>query len=192
MKQKLAALLALLLVLTAAACAAKNAPQPPQTAQPAAPVQSEQPDGPAASEQTPNSVLPSDTSPVPSGGEVGLAVEFTDEPLCQQADIEEIVSYEITVPQLTLESAEASQRINDGFVRLADSLISYAQQTVYPMAQQKQAIGFLESSYTVTAENGQIAVAFTVTERYSSEDGQTVQTNDYLFDAATGARIYEE
>ncbi len=127
-------------------------------------------------------------------GEAGAdeSVQFDDEPLTLAADIEEIVSYSIRVPQVTLDSAAAAQHINDGFAELADSLVRYAQETVYKTAQEKQTIGFFDADYSITADGGQLRVKLTLTERYAGEDTVSTSSNTYLFDAATGERIITE
>ena len=194
MKQLTAVLAALLLAAMLAACA--HTPEPVQTQPAPAPAVSEpqqqtpeqqpaaQPDEPAQPEQDEVPAEPSEPQP--------YAGTFFDEPLTLRADIEEVVSYEITVPQVTLDNEDAAQYINDGFVALADSFVAYAQETVYETAQEKQTIGYLAGAYSITMDGAQLVVEYTVTERYAGEDLESISTRVYRFDAATGERISTE
>ena len=203
MKQLTAVLAALLLAVILAACAHTAEPVQPQAepapavsepqqqmpeqhpaAQPDEPAQPEQPDASAQPEQ--DDVPAESSEPQPYGG------TFFDEPLTLRADIEEVVSYEITVPQVTLDNENAAQYINDGFVALADSFVAYAQETVYETAQEKQTIGYLAGAYSITMDGAQLVVEYTVTERYAGEDLESISTRVYRFDAATGERIITE
>lgn len=194
MKQLTAVLAALLLAAMLAACA--HTPEPVQTQPAPAPAVSEpqqqtpeqqpaaQPDEPAQPEQDEVPAEPSEPQP--------YAGTFFDEPLTLRADIEEVVSYEITVPQVTLDNEDAAQYINDGFVALADSFVAYAQETVYETAQEKQTVGYLTGAYSITMDGAQLVVEYTVTERYAGEDLESISTRVYRFDAATGERISTE
>ena len=194
MKQLTAVLAALLLAAMLAACA--HTPEPAQTQPAPAPAVSEpqqqtpeqqpaaQPDEPAQPEQDEVPAEPSEPQP--------YAGTFFDEPLTLRADIEEVVSYEITVPQVTLDNEDAAQYINDGFVTLADSFVAYAQETVYETAQEKQTVGYLAGAYSITMDGAQLVVEYTVTERYAGEDLESISTRVYRFDAATGERISTE
>lgn len=194
MKQLTAVLAALLLAAMLAACA--HTPEPVQTQAEPAPAVSEpqqqtpeqqpaaQPDEPAQPEQDEVPAEPSEPQP--------YAGTFFDEPLTLRADIEEVVSYEITVPQVTLDNEDAAQYINDGFVALADSFVAYAQETVYETAQEKQTVGYLAGAYSITMDGAQLVVEYTVTERYAGEDLESISTRVYRFDAATGERISTE
>ena len=194
MKQLTAVLAALLLAAMLAACA--HTPEPVQTQPAPAPAVSEpqqqtpeqqpaaQPDEPAQPEQDDVPAEPSEPQP--------YAGTFFDEPLTLRADIEEVVSYEITVPQVTLDNEDVAQYINDGFVALADSFVAYAQETVYETAQEKQTVGYLAGAYSITMDGAQLVVEYTVTERYAGEDLESISTRVYRFDAATGERIITE
>lgn len=115
--------------------------------------------------------------------------DYIDEPLTYAADIEEIVSYTITIPQLTLENEDAAAYINDGFCAMADSLIEYAQTTVYETAMQNGTLGFLTGDYSLTQADGRIYVAYTRTVRYASDEQEQRGTRTFCFDLATGERI---
>lgn len=193
MKQKLAALLALIFIVTMAACAKAPAVTPEDTQQ--TPAVQEQPVTEETPAESPAKVLEPETQPeaqAPGAEENGFDVDFTDTPQRVQADIEEIVSYDISVPQLTLANSEAADYINEGFSKLSSQLVSYAQETVYHTAQEKVTIGFLEAHYDVRAEDGKILVDYTVHERYASDDAVTETVTCYAFDAATGERIPTE
>lgn len=192
MREKLAALLALIFVISMAACA--KTPTPAENPEPPAAVQ-EQPEEKEppqpSNEEAPAKVLEPELE-APSAAQSGLAVDFTDTPQRVQADLEEIVSYDISVPQLTLANADAAEAINAGFVKLSDNLVKYAQETVYPTAQEKMTIGFLTARYEVRSENGQIIVDYTVEERYASDEEASETLTCYIFDAASGKRIADE
>lgn len=194
MKKVTAALAALLLAAMLAACA--HTPEPVQTQAAPAPAVSEpqqqtpeqqpaaQPDEPAQPEQDEVPAEPSEPQP--------YAGTFFDEPLTLRADIEEVVSYEITVPQVTLDHADAAQYINEGFAALADSLVQYAQETVYKTAQEKGTIGFLEGDYTITIDATQLIVDYTRTERYAGEELAAVSSRTFCFDVLTGEPVATE
>ena len=194
MKQLTAVLAALLLAAMLAACA--HTPEPVQTQPAPAPAVSEpqqqtpeqqpaaQPDEPAQPEQ--------DEVPAEPSEQQQYTGAFLDEPLTLTADIEEIVNYDISVPQVTLDNEDAAQYINDGFVALADSFVAYAQETVYETAQEKQTVGYLTGAYSITMDGAQLVVEYTVTERYAGEDFESISTRVYRFDAATGERISTE
>lgn len=54
-----------------------------------------------------------------------------DEPQTVQHDIEEVVTYTLRIPHLTLASDAASESINDGMAQLQSALESYADDEVY-------------------------------------------------------------
>lgn len=194
MKKVTAALAALLLAAMLAACA--HTPEPVQTQAAPAPAVSEpqqqtpeqqpaaQPDEPAQPEQDEVPAEPSEPQQYTGA--------FLDEPLTLTADIEEIVSYDISVPQVTLDHADAAQYINEGFAALADSLVQYAQETVYKTAQEKGTIGFLEGDYTITIDATQLIVDYTRTERYAGEELAAVSSRTFRFDVLTGEPVATE
>lgn len=194
MKKVTAALAALLLAAMLAACA--HTPEPVQTQAAPAPAVSEpqqqtpeqqpaaQPDEPAQPEQDEVPAEPSEPQQYTGA--------FLDEPLTLTADIEEIVSYDISVPQVTLDHADAAQYINEGFAALADSLVQYAQETVYKTAQEKGTIGFLEGDYTITIDATQLIVDYTRTERYAGEELAGVSSRTFCFDVLTGEPVATE
>ena len=198
MRKLAAALTALMMVCSLAACGKTPVPaetpvtDPAPIAEPQEDLPAEQPvEAPA--EQPAKQIEPEiapepeeNTEPQPYAG------TFFDEPLTLCADIEEVVSYEITVPQVTLDNEDAAQYINDGFVALADSFVAYAQETVYETAQEKQTVGYLTGAYSITMDGAQLVVEYTVTERYAGEDLESISTRVYRFDAATGERISTE
>lgn len=116
---------------------------------------------------------------------------FSDEPQLVQADLDEVVTYSLRFPKVTLESSAATEAVNAGFSSLRDSLIRYAEETVYPSAQQQMAIGFLSSDYTISASDGVLTVAYTVLESYGSTENPVSRETVYSFDLSTGELLPE-
>lgn len=198
MKKLAAALTALMMVCALAACGKTPAPaEPPMTApapiaEPQENLPAGQPAG-APAGQPAKQIEPEISAGAGENTEAQpYAGTFFDEPLTLRADIEEVVSYEITVPQVTLDNEDAAQYINDGFAALADSFVAYAQDTVYETAQEKQTIGYLAGTYSITMDGAQLVVEYTVTERYAGEELESISTRVYRFDAATGEKIITE
>ena len=188
MKRKIAALTAALLFLTA--CSANSAST--QEA-PAAPVSTLEADAPVSQTQTQNSdvvTLPTEEHGMkPVVTEEPAPTEFQDEPYDYQADIEEVVSISLTLPKFTLDSGEASDKINAVFEKLQTNLYDFASTTVYETAQEKHCIGYLVGSYSAALDDGVLSVSYTVEERYSSEEAAVVHENVYRFDAVTGEQL---
>lgn len=188
MKKMTAALAALLLAGVLSACAPSPQPAPSPEAASAPPTTSAPSDAePSTPELPPRKLEPEQVETEPFDAQTVL-----DEPLTLAEDLEEVVSYTIRVPQVTLDSSDAAQRINEGFSDLADSFVRYAQEAVYPTAQEKQTIGFLEGEYSLTMEDGQLVVEYTLTERYAGEDAAVQDTRTYRFDTTTGERLADE
>ena len=146
MKKLFAATLAAILILSAAGCAKK----PVQQEEPAAPVQEEAivPEAPAEAEKSQDNVI--HITPNQNQTQDGLEASWLDEPERIQTDLEEIVSCTYTLPHLTLESDDASAAANAVFDELSQTVISYAQETVYPAAQEKAAIGYENGGYSIS------------------------------------------
>ena len=117
----------------------------------------------------------------------GLDASWLDEPERIQTDLEEIVSCTYTLPHLTLESDDASAAANAVFDELSQTVISYAQETVYPAAQEKAAIG-----YSISEENGTLIVSYTLSVSYSTETGDQQFLHTYYIDLTTGELLKEE
>lgn len=190
MRKLAAALTALIMVCALAACGKTPAPaELPMTAP--APITESQENLPAG--QPAKQIEPEiatepeeNTEPQPYAG------TFFDEPLTLAADIEEVVSYSITVPQVTLDNADAARYINEGFAGMADSLVQYAMDTVYANAQEKGTIGYLTGEYSISISGTQLIVDYTRTERYAGEELADVSSRTFRFDAATGEKIITE
>ena len=165
MKKLFAATLAAILILSAAGCAKK----PVQQEEPAAPVQEEAivPEAPAEAEKSQDNVI--HITPNQNQTQDGLEASWLDEPERIQTDLEEIVSCTYTLPHLTLESDDASAAANAVFDELSQTVISYAQETVYPAAQEKAAIGYVNGGYSISEENGTLIVSYTLSVSYSTE-----------------------
>ena len=195
MKKVTAALAALVILVSLTACRKQPATAEAAAAQPAPAVSGAQPE-PAQEPETAPAQPPAreiEPEPAQQDGEADVYTGvFTDEPLTLAADVEEIVSYSITVPQVTLDHADAAQYINEGFAALADSLVQYAQETVYKTAQEKGTIGFLEGDYTITIDATQLIVDYTRTERYAGEELAGVSSRTFCFDVLTGEQVVTE
>ena len=173
-KQLCAALLAALLTLSACAPAAPAEDSP----------------APVESAQAEPAVQPETEVPAPAAPETAPAADtFLDDPQTVQADLDEVVSYSLRLPHVTLESEAASEAVNAGFDTLRDSLVRYAEETVYPEAQQQQAIGFLTGDYAISAADGILTVVYAVSESYGTRDGAVSRETTYSFDMATGALL---
>ena len=190
MKKMLAASLAAFFLFTAAGCAQKL-----QTQELAAPVESE----PQTQEQTDvqqpepaeNNVIQitpnQQQTPVDNSD-----WSWLDEPETIQTDLEEIVTCTYTLPHLTLSSDEASAAANAVFDDLSQTVLSYAQETVYPAAQEKQAIGYVNGGYSISEGIGELTVDYTLSISYSTENGDQQFRHTYTISLSTGELLKEE
>ena len=190
MKKLLAASLAAFFLFTAAGCAQK-----PQTQELAAPVESE----PQTQEQTDvqqpepaeNNVIQitpnQQQTPVDNSD-----WSWLDEPETIQTDLEEIVTCTYTLPHLTLSSDDASAAANAVFDDLSQTVLSYAQETVYPAAQEKQAIGYVNGGYSISEGAGELIVDYTLSVSYSTESGDQQFRHTYTISLSTGELLKEE
>lgn len=187
MKKLFAATLAAILILSAAGCAKK----PVQQEEPAAPVQEEAivPEAPTEAEKSQDNVI--HITPNQNQTQDSEA-SWLDEPERIQTDLEEIVSCTYTLPHLTLESDDASAAANAVFDELSQTVISYAQETVYPAAQEKAAIGYVNGGYSISEENGTLIVSYTLSVSYSTETGDQQFLHIYYIDLTTGELLKEE
>ena len=71
-------------------------------------------------------------------------------------------------------------------------VLSYAQETVYPTAQEKQAIGYVNGGYSISEENGTLIVSYTLSVSYSTETGDQQFLHIYYIDLTTGELLKEE
>ena len=188
MKKLFAAALAAVLIAGAAGCAK----QPAQQEEPASPIQEEAvvPETPAEAEEPQEDII--HITPNQNGASDGLETSWLDEPETIQTDLEEIVSCTYTLPHLTLESADASAAVNAVFDELSQTVISYAQETVYPAAQEKGAIGYVNGGYSISEEDGTLVVNYTLSISYSTENGDQQFEHVYTIDLATGELLKEE
>ncbi len=188
MKKFLAASLAAFLLFTAAACARQSSPQ--QTPEPAQPVTQEpaaQPEAPAQEPAEPIRITPNQ-----QGSDTPSDTVWLDEPDTIQTDLEEIVTCTYTLPHLTLETDEASAAANAVFDTLSQTVLSYAQETVYPTAQEKQAIGYVNGGYSISEADGTLVVDYTLSVSYSTETSDQQFTHIYTIDLSTGELLKEE
>lgn len=191
MKKFLAASMAAFFIFAASGCAKQ--PQTQQLASPAdTPAQTvpaEQPDAqqPAESDDSVIQIAPNQEKPVDNSD-----WDWLDEPETVQTDLEEVVSCTYTLPHLTLASEEASETANTVFDELSQTVLSYAQETVYPAALEKQAIGYVNGGYSISAEDGTLLVNYTLSVSYSTESGDQQFQHVYIIDLATGELLKEE
>lgn len=188
MKRKLAALSAALLLLTA--CSANFTSTQAIPTEPVSTLETESPV--SQTETQPKDVvkLPTEENGMkPVVTEEPAPTEFLDEPYTYQVDLEEVVSISLTLPKITLDSQEASDKINAVFEKFQNNLYDFASGTVYATAQEKNAIGFLEGSYSSALDDGVLAISYTLEVRYSSEEASITHENVYRFDARTGEQL---
>lgn len=189
MKRKFAALSAALIFLTA--CSAKQTAGTQEIS--SAPVLTLEAEAPVSQAETQTNdivTLPTDeNSTKPVVTEAPVPTEFLDEPYEYQADVEEVVSISLTLPKVTLDSADASDTINAVFEKLQTNLYDFASSTVYENAQEKHCIAFLNGSYSAALENGILSISYTLEETYSSDEAAIVHENVYRFDAVTGEQL---
>lgn len=120
------------------------------------------------------------------------APTWIDEPQSFQFDLEETVSCTYTLPCLTLETSEASAAANAVFDSITQTITSYAQETVYPTAQEKQATGFLNGGYSITEEDGTLLVCYAISVSYSTETTDNRFEHTYTLSLSTGELLKEE
>ena len=185
MKKLLAAALAAFLIVSLAACAktpVQSEPQPePSTVQPAQPSAQPEP----ATESSDDNVI--HITPNQSQSDPDDSADWIDEPETVQLDLEEVVSCCYTLPHLTLSSQEATDAANAAFEQLSQNFQAYARETVYPDAQAKQAMGFLNGGYSVEPADGALLIHYTLSVSYSTESSDTQLKHDYRVDLSTGA-----
>ena len=188
MKRKIAALSAALLFLTA--CSANSTSKQAISTESVSSLEAETPISQAEEQLSEIVTLPTDENGrKPVVIEEPVPTEFQDEPYEYQTDIEEVVSISLSLPKITLDSADASDKINAVFEKLQTNLYDFASNTVYETAQDKHCIGFLEGSYSASLENGILSISYTLEERYSSDEAAIVHENVYRFDARTGEQL---
>ena len=128
------------------------------------PVESAKPETSAADPQsTPDEVV---TLPADELKPESVVDGWFDEPQTVQDDIEEVVTYTLSIPHLTLASDAASETINDGMAQLQSALESYA-------------------------ADGKLILTYTLSVRYGVDGAAEVTEKIYTFDAATGERLAE-
>lgn len=189
MKKLFAALLAAYFLFSVLGCAAKPAGvTPAPSAQPSAAPEptDEVPADPVEPEPAP------EVEPAPQPEPVEPeAVSWQDAPHTEQLDLEEIVSCSYTLPQLTLATDEATNAANAAFSTLEQTIVTYAQQTVYPAAQEKQAIGFVNGGYTIDEIDGTLVLVYTISVSFSTETEDTRFEHSYTISLTTGELLKE-
>ena len=151
------------------------------------PVESAKPETSAADPQsTPDEVV---TLPADELKPESVVDGWFDEPQTVQDDIEEVVTYTLRIPHLTLASDAASEAINDGMAQLQSALESYADDEVYKAALDAQAMAFVDGDYTISMADGKLILTYTLSVRYGVDGAAEVTEKIYTFDAATGEFI---
>ena len=190
MKKLLAVSLAAFFLFTAAGCAQK-----PQTQELAAPVESEPQTQEQSEAQLPETSddniiqITPNQNPKPVDNSDW---SWLDEPETIQTDLEEIVTCTYTLPHLTLSSDDATAAANAVFDDLSQTVLSYAQETVYPAAQEKQAIGYVNGGYSISEDAGELTVDYTLSVSYSTESGDQQFRHTYTISLSTGELLKEE
>ena len=96
------------------------------------------------------------------------------------------------VIHITPNQNQTSAAANAVFDELSQTVISYAQETVYPAAQEKAAIGYVNGGYSISEENGTLIVSYTLSVSYSTETGDQQFLHIYYIDLTTGELLKEE
>ena len=188
MKLEIAVISAALLLLTSCSSNAASTQQFP--AEPVSVMEADAPVSQADTQDNNITTLPTDENGMkPVVTDEPVPTEFLDEPYAYQADIEEVVSISLTLPKITLDSSDASGKINAVFEKLQKNLYDFASTTVYETAREKNAMGFLEGDYTASLEDGVLSITYSLTERYSSDEGSVSHENVYRFDAVSGEQL---
>lgn len=153
------------------------------------PVETAKPETSAADPQsTPDDAV---TLPADEHEPTPVVDGWFDEPQTVQHDIEEVVTYTLRIPHLTLASDAASEAINDGMAQLQSALESYADDEVYKTALDAQAMAFVDGDYTISMADGKLTLTYTLSVRYGADGAAEVTEKIYTFDAATGEPLAE-
>ena len=153
------------------------------------PVETAKPETSAADPQsTPDDAV---TLPADEHEPTPVVDAWFDEPQTVQHDIEEVVTYTLRIPHLTLASDAASEAINDSMAQLQSALESYADDEVYKTALDAQAMAFVDGDYTISMADGKLTLTYTLSVRYGVDGAAEVTEKIYTFDAATGEPLAE-
>ncbi len=192
MKRNMAALFAAFMILSA--CSAKTKTE--TITQEETTAQTEVSSEPAEQEtiELPAAPVPETEEPETSSEEnpSSQTASWFDEPQTEQFDLEEVVSCTYTLPHFTLGTEEASKTANAIFEALGQDLRDYAQTSVYPSAQEKQAIGFLNGGYSAGGSENTLVVTYTISVSFSTETQDQQFTHTYTIDLTTGELLKEE
>ena len=185
-KHTYAALLAAALLLSTAGCAKQpttaDAPAQETQVQDTVPEQAHQPQQEKAQPRP-------ETAGTEDSASAGV---WLDEPETMQLDLEETVSCSYTLPHLTLASDSASAAANAVFETLSDNIVAYAQETVYSAAQEKQAMGFVNGSYSIESTDSVLTIHYTISVSYSTQSADTQITHDFSIDLTNGELLEED
>ena len=177
-KHTYAALLAAALLLSTAGCAKQpttaDAPAQETQVQDTVPEQAHQPQQEEAQPRPETAGTEDSTS----------AGVWLDEPETMQLDLEETVSCSYTLPHLTLASDSASAAANAVFETLSDNIVAYAQE--------KQAMGFVNGSYSIESTDSVLTIHYTISVSYSTQSADTQITHDFSIDLTNGELLEED
>ena len=170
----LAAAMAAFLLLSLAACHKAPAQTPDEPQIP--PVN--QPQDPTPDPAPPETPQDPDLPQRPQG-------DVPVEDLVDQGSVEEVVSYQITVPQITLADATAAESVNGYYRSAAGKLADYAWGELYESALEDHSVNQLEASYEVGCnQDGMLSVfrsavsTSSTGERYVTHYAETFATKN--------------
>lgn len=189
MKHSFAVFLSVLILLSIVGCAGRAATAVPEADAPAQQAQlpaSDEPAQPQTIEQEPTPAAP-EASTKPED-----TPDWQDAPHTELLDLEEVVSCTYTLPALTLGTDAATEAAAAALDTLEQTIVGYAQQTVYPAAQQKQAMGFVNGGYTLDEQDGTLLLNYTISVSYSTETTDQRFSHLYVLDLSTGELLREE
>lgn len=151
------------------------------------PVEAAKPESSIADRQsTPEDVV---TLPAESADAKPVVDGWFDEPQTVQDNIEEVVSYTLRIPHLTLASSEASDTFNENMAQLLSSLETHIDEVIFPAALDAQATTFVDGDYSISMAGDKLTLTYTLSVRYGADSAAEITENTYTFDAATGERL---
>lgn len=157
MKRLFAALLAAVLLLTLAACKRDEAPETPEEPEITEPQEPEEtlpseedvPDEPAEPDET---AEPDDDTPSEPAPEGAAVVEDQ----VTEGQVEEAISYKITVPKISTGDAAADEILSAYYASAAGKVEDLCWGELYEEALESQGMYHVEAGYTVMRNDGEI------------------------------------
>ena len=153
MKRLLAALLAAVMLLTLAACK-QEAPDPvepeePEITEPVTPEEPEEPEEPETPEEPEEPEEP-ETPDEPVEGAATVEDQVTE------GQVEEAISYRITVPKISTGDAAADQILADYYTSAAGKVEDLCYGELYEEALESQGMYHVEAEYVVECNDGEV------------------------------------